>query len=61
MEYKDFEFYVVQTANPPGWKWTVFLDETRTRTGRAPTRASAVVEAERLIDHFVKSSDNELS
>jgi len=31
--YKDIEYQVVQTASPSGWKWTMFLDEIRTRTG----------------------------
>jgi len=54
MEYKGTEYSVVQTANPGGWKWTVFLDASRTRTGRAHTRAHAVLDAERAIEKAVK-------
>lgn len=53
MEYRDFEYHVVPTSNPPGWKWTVFVDAYRTRTGHSPTRAHAVLDAERTIDKIV--------
>ena len=46
MEYKTIQFEVIQTANPYGWKWIVFLDATRTRTGVGLTRADAVLDAE---------------
>ncbi len=52
MEYKGIEYRVVQAANPTGWKWTVFLDATRTRTGLSSTRAHAVLDAERVIDNL---------
>jgi hypothetical protein len=61
MEYKEFEYHVEQTANPSGWKWTVFLGATKTRSGRSPTRAHAVLDAQHTIDRVVRSSDNELS
>jgi len=32
MQYKGLEIHVVQTANPTGFKWTVYLDATRLRT-----------------------------
>ena len=54
MVYKDIEYQIVQTANPSGWKWTVFLDATRTRTGIATSRRHAVLEAERAIDKAMK-------
>ena len=57
MNYKGFEYSVVQTANPTGWKWTVFLDATRTRTGIAHSRAHAVLDAERAIDKVMKDLD----
>jgi hypothetical protein len=44
------EYSVVQTANPTGWKWTVQLDETRTKVGSAFSRASAILFAERTIE-----------
>jgi hypothetical protein len=50
MEYRGSEYPVVPTAHPDGWKWTVFLDGTRMRSGNAATRANAVLDAERVID-----------
>ena len=50
MRYKGYEYNVVQTANPTGWKWTVRLDETRTKMGTAFSRDSAIVFAERTIE-----------
>jgi hypothetical protein len=61
MEYKEYEYHVEQTANPSGWKWTVFLEAAKTRTGRSSTRAHAVLDAQHTIDRMMKSSDNELS
>jgi hypothetical protein len=55
--YKDIEYQVVQTTSPPGWKWTVFLDEIRTRTGHAHSRAHAVLDAEHAIDRAVQDLD----
>jgi hypothetical protein len=51
MEYKGIHYEIVQTANPRGWKWTVFLDDGRTRRGEAATRPHAFVVAERAIDN----------
>ena len=50
MEYKTIQFEVVETTNPFGWKWVVFLDATRIRTGIGLTRADAVLDAELVID-----------
>jgi hypothetical protein len=54
MEYKGFEYSVVQTATPTEWKWTVRLDETRTKIGSAFSRASAINFAEHTIDKAAK-------
>jgi hypothetical protein len=54
MTYKQIEYSVVQTANPSGWKWTVFLDAKRTRTGHSYSRAHGVLDAERAIDSAIK-------
>ena len=43
MDYKTIPFEVLETTNPYGWKWIVFLDATRTRTGIGLTRADAVL------------------
>jgi hypothetical protein len=55
MEYKTIHFEVVQTTNPYRWKWIVFLDSTRTRTGTGLTRADAVLDAEFAIDKALES------
>jgi hypothetical protein len=55
MEYKAVQFEIVQTTNPCCWKWIVFLDEARTRTGIALTRADAVLDAECAIDKALES------
>jgi hypothetical protein len=53
VDYKGIEYSVVQTAN--GWKWIVFLDATKTRTGMARTRAHAILDAEHAIDMTLKA------
>jgi hypothetical protein len=50
MEHKTIQFQVVQATNPCCWKWIVFLDATRMRTGIALTRADAVLDAELAIE-----------
>ena len=49
MEYKAIQFKVIQ-ADPSCWKWIIFLDAIRTRTGMSLTRADAVFDAESAID-----------
>jgi hypothetical protein len=55
MEYKAFQFEIIQTTNPCCWKWVVFLDATKTRTGIALTRADAVLDAEFAIEKALES------
>jgi hypothetical protein len=50
MQYKAVQFEVVPTTNPCCWKWIVFLNATRMRTGIALTRSDAVLDAEIAID-----------
>jgi hypothetical protein len=54
VNHKGIEYSILQTANPTGWKWIVFLDQTRTRSGIAHSRAYAVLEAEYAIDKAMK-------
>jgi hypothetical protein len=49
MEYKGFDYSVVQTANPTGWKWSVQLDKLRTKVGTSFNRASAIRRAEKRL------------
>lgn len=55
MEYKAIQFEIIQTTSPCCWKWVVFLDATKTRTGIALTRADAVLDAEFAIEKAVES------
>jgi hypothetical protein len=55
MEYKTIQFEVIETTNPYCWKWIVFLDATRARTGIGLTRADAVLDAEFAIDKALES------
>jgi hypothetical protein len=50
MEYRGIQYQVVQTANPTGFKWTVHLDESRTKTGVSYSRGNAIFNAVRTID-----------
>jgi hypothetical protein len=54
MRYKGYDYNVVQTANPTGWKWTVQLDETRTKVGSASSRDFAILFAKRAIEKAAK-------
>jgi hypothetical protein len=56
MEYRGFEYKVVQTANPTGWKWVVRLDETRAKVGTTYSRASAMRFAELAIEKHLKKN-----
>lgn len=60
VNYKEVEYSIIQTALPKGWKWTVFLSPTRTRTGIAKTREDAVLDAERAIDRAIEQMERDL-
>jgi len=59
MKHKGIPFTVVQTASPTGWKWTVQLDEWRTRTGTVDDRTSAIRLAQKAIDKAPKVKPSE--
>jgi hypothetical protein len=61
MEYKAIQFEIIQMTNPCCWKWVVFLDATKTRTGIALTRADAVLDAEFAIEKAFLSRQRGLS
>ena len=50
MEHKGIQFSVVQTANPTGFRWSVQLDATRTRSGVSYSMKAAILDAQRKID-----------
>jgi hypothetical protein len=54
-EYKGVQYQIVQTANPRGFRWTIQLDESKTRTGTAPSRNIAIFEAKWAIDKELKN------
>ena len=58
MVYKAVQFEVVETTNPCCWKWIVFLDANRLRTGIALTRADAVLDAQLAIDKALERQKN---
>ena len=55
MEYMAIQFEIIQMTKPCCWKWVVFLDATKTRTGIALTRADAVLDAEFAIEKTFES------
>jgi hypothetical protein len=55
MEHKGVQYQVVQTANPTGFKWIVYLDANRTKTGVSHTIKFAILDAQRKIDQFLKA------
>jgi hypothetical protein len=56
VEHKGIQYQVVQTANPTGFKWTVHLDDSRTKTGVSNSRGNAIFNAVRAIDRAVSPS-----
>lgn len=60
MEHRGVQFEVVQTTNPCCWKWIVFLDAVRMRTGIALTRADAVLDGELAIESALEGRKRRL-
>ena len=58
MEHKGIQYQVVQTANPTGFKWTVHLDENRTKTGVSSSKGNAIFNAVRAIDKALSEQPN---
>jgi len=50
MEHKGVRYELVQTADPPGWKWVVHLSSMRTQTGFSSDKQLAIHAAIRAID-----------
>jgi len=50
VEHKGFQYDVIETANPMGWKWTVQLVDGRTITGVSFSRGHAIFYAINAID-----------
>jgi len=55
MTHNGIEYSVVQTANPTGWKWTVQLDQGRTKTGTSYSKGNAIFHAVSAIDKVLSA------
>jgi hypothetical protein len=54
MEHSGIPYSVVQTANPTGWKWTIYIPGKRPKSGMALNRPTAIRLAETAIDKAIK-------
>jgi hypothetical protein len=50
MEHRGIEYQIVQTASPTGWRWTVQLNEYKSRTGTSYSKGNAIFNAVNAID-----------
>ena len=56
MIYREHAYSLVQTASPTGWRWTVQLDGSRSRTGESHRRETAISAAFAAIDTALKAA-----
>jgi hypothetical protein len=56
MEHRGMQYQVVQTASPTGWKWTVQLDGSRTKTGVSFSKTNAIFEATNAIEKALRGA-----
>jgi hypothetical protein len=61
MDHKGVEFEVVQISNPCCWKWTVFIEPIRLRSGVALTRTDAVLDAELAIERALERQGHSMN
>jgi hypothetical protein len=54
MEHRGVQYQVVQTANPTGWRWTIFVPGRQPKTGTAGNRSMAIRLAEIAIDKAIR-------
>ena len=59
MEHKGIQYQVVQTANPTGFRWTVQLDENKTKTGVSISKGNAIFNAVSFIDRAIREQPQE--
>jgi hypothetical protein len=57
MEYRGFEYTIVQSLSPKGWCWSVVRDRDD-KIGFAPYREGAIFRAKKFIDQLIKTSAN---
>jgi hypothetical protein len=60
MEHQGVKYTVVQTINPPGWKWSFEREGRSPRTKIAFNRAEAVSAAERAISQTIRDQQRQL-
>jgi hypothetical protein len=54
MNYKGIDYSILPTTNPATWKWTVYLENGRTKSGDAPDRRAAAIRALAVINRAAK-------
>lgn len=59
MEHQGIKYTVVQTINPPGWKWSFEREGRSPRTGIAFNRAEAISAAERAISQTIRDQQRQ--
>ena len=59
MEHHGVKYTVVQTINPPGWKWSFEREGRSPRTKIAFNRAEAVSAAERAISQTIRDQQRQ--
>jgi hypothetical protein len=50
MEHRGVQYQVLETANPTGFIWTVYLKQNRTKIGVSFSKENAIFNAVRAID-----------
>jgi hypothetical protein len=55
MERKGIEYWIVQTANPIGFRWFAKLDDETTKTGVSSSKGNAIFNAVRAIDKALEA------
>jgi hypothetical protein len=50
MEHRGIQYQVLETANPAGFIWTVYLKQDRTKIGVSFSNENAIFNAMRAID-----------
>jgi hypothetical protein len=56
MKYKGIEYQIVQTAHPTEWRWTVYLDDSHTKTGVSASSHYAIFDATNAIEKALSAA-----
>jgi len=49
LEHRGIQYQIVRTANPTGYRWTIYLEGNRARSGTCFTTEDAVYEVKRAV------------